>query len=394
MFKSLFENLKLNDPSGDRKKAFSYYEQAGLPTKSNEAWKYTSLKPLSNLELQISEKSRADVQVREDAIEILCGDGYFDINKIKKSLAQFGIRVSSFGDSEKLRKVELQDSFYALNSAFYKEGLYLEVSSQSKLNKPLVIRYKISQPSLFINPRVYIEMKDDSTLEFAEIFSNESSNYLLNSSLTVNIGKRASFKAMKHFNEQYASSHVDNTFVWQSDSSACQLIQLSRGSQLMRQNLEVAIEGTESLTDLRGISLLAEENQMDNYVRVHHKAPSSTSRQAFRSILKDKSHYVFQGNIRIEKEAQKTDSDQVNRNLMLGDKCHVDTKPQLDVFADDVKATHGAAVGQLNPDEKFYLESRAISPEKALSLLSAGFAIDLLSDLKSEWIKSYLKENL
>src|SRR5690606_41325949 len=114
-------------------------------------------------------------------------------------------------------------------------------------------------------------------------------------------------------------------------------------------------------------------------------APESFSRQMFKTILKDESHYVFQGNITINKEAQKTDSDQVNRNLMLGSKCRVDTKPQIDVFADDVRATHGAAIGRLNLDEKFYLESRAISPETALQLLYEGFSYDVLRDINSKW---------
>lgn len=395
MFKDLFENLKMSDPSGDRKKAFVRFEQMGLPTKAHEEWKYTSLKPISKMSLALVKKSSAPVEVKADAIEISCVDGYFDIEAVKTALKPFAIEAVAISEVQsKLRRVESQDSFLALNSAFYADGLYLEILSKSQLNKPLVIRYQVTNASAFINPRIYIEMKEDSSLEFAEIFSIKNSEYLLNSSLQVNIGKRASFKSLKHFDEQHLSSHVDNMFVWQSGSSTCQSIQLSRGSQLLRQNCEVSIEGSESLTDVRGIALLDQNNQMDNFVKIHHKAPASTSRQAFRSILKDQSHYVFQGNIRIEKEAQKTDSDQVNRNLMLGQKCHVDTKPQLDVFADDVKATHGAAIGQLNPDEKFYLESRAISPEKALSLLSAGFALDLLTDLKGKWIQNYLKENL
>ena len=395
MFKSLYENSKLSDPTGSREKAIVYFEQQGLPTRSNEAWKYTSLKHLSNAQLELTKPASAKVTVKDDCIEITCADGCFNIPEIERILSPLGVTVKSISAAEKdIRKVDLKDSFYALNSAFYNEGLYLKLTSQSLLNKPVVVNYLVNHKSAFVNPRIYIEMNEDSTLEFAEIFSPKSSDYLLNSSSQINMGKRSSLKAMKYFDEPYTSSHIDNTFVWQSEASTYQCVQMSKGSRLLRQNLEVAVEGSQSLTDLRGISLLENENKMDNYVKVHHVKPESTSRQAFRSILKDNSHYVFQGNIRIEKEAQKTDSDQVNRNLMLGQKCRVDTKPQLDVFADDVRATHGATIGQLNPDEKFYLESRAISPEKALSLLSAGFALDLLSDLKSKWIKNFLKDNL
>lgn len=396
MFKDLFEKTKLADPTGDRKKAFKQFEALGFPSRSNEAWKYTSLKPIQKT-YQLPVASAAQVSVAEQEIAISCVNGYFDIEAIKKTLSPMNVFVTTITEAlslGKLRAQDSKDSFLALNSAFYETGLYLEVSSKSQITKPLVVKHSISQGQTFVNPKIYIEMKDESSIEFAEVFSIQNSEYLLNSSLQVNVGKRASFKLMKHFNEEFVSSHIDNTMIWQAEASSCQAIQLGKGSQLLRQNFEVSIEGSDSSTDVRGIALLYDDRKMDSYIKIHHKAPSSMSRQAFRSILRDQAHYVFQGNIRIEKEAQKTDSDQVNRNLMLGQKCHVDTKPQLDVFADDVKATHGAAIGQLNPDEKFYLESRAISPETALSLLCAGFALDLLEDLKSKWIKNYLRENL
>lgn len=395
MFKNLF--AKLNDPSSDRKNAFARFEQLGLPTKSNEEWKYTSLKPLQRETLNLAAvKFPLENKIENDAITIVCQDGCFDILSIRKTLADLDIEVLSIEDalkSKKIKSVDSKDSFFALNSAFYEQGLFLVIRSAKNL-KPIVIKYKVSDASIFVNPRIYIEMKEESSLELAEIFDIPSSEYLMNSSLQVIIGKRASLKALKHYNENYSSSHIDNTYIEQSDSSSCQLIQLSKGSQLLRQTLEVSVNGENANTDLRGITILSEKAQMDNFVKIHHKAPASTSRQTFKSILRDQSHYVFQGNIRIEREAQKTDSDQVNRNLMLGNKCHVDTKPQLDVFADDVKATHGAAIGQLNPDEKFYLESRAISPEKALDMLCAGFALDLLDGLKSAWVKNYMKDYL
>lgn len=394
VFKNLFEKLK--DQSSDRKKAFACFESMGLPTKSNEAWKYTSLKSISK-ELVLPNKTKALIATRPEEISVACTNGYFDIEAIKIALSQYNIEVMSFSEAilqNKIKKPDIKDSFLALNSAFYENGLFLSLSKGVKIDKPVVVRYSLDQGANFVNPLIYIEMMDESSMEFAEIFEVETTEYLLNSSLRIKLGKRASLKALKHYNESYLSSHIDNTSIDQADSSFCQLIQLSKGSQLLRQNLEVSVAGSDAHTDLRGISILDGKTQMDNYVEIHHKAPNSMSRQAFKSILRDQSHYVFQGNIKIDRLAQKTDSDQVNRNLMLGPKCRVDTKPQLDVFADDVKATHGAAIGQLNPDEKFYLESRSISPEKALEMLCAGFALDLLEGLKSSWIKSYLKDRL
>lgn len=403
VFKNLFEKLK--DQSADRKKAFACFESMGLPTRSNEAWKYTSLKPISK-EFVLPKQSKTQSTtpgisnvsvIRPDEITISCANGYFDIESTKAALSQYKIEVMSFSEAlsqNKIIKLDIKDSFLALNSAFYENGLFLSLSKGVKIDKTVVVRYSLDQGANFVNPLIYIDMNDESSMEFAEIFAIDSTEYLLNSSLQVSLGKRASLKVLKHYNESYLSSHVDNTSIEQADSSFCQVIQLSKGSQLLRQNLVVSVAGSDAHTDLRGISILDGNAQMDNYVEIHHKAPNSMSRQAFKSILRDQSHYVFQGNIKIDRLAQKTDSDQVNRNLMLGQKCRVDTKPQLDVFADDVKATHGAAIGQLNPDEKFYLESRCISPEKALEMLCAGFALDLLEGLKSTWIKAYVKDAL
>lgn len=392
IFKNLFEKTKLSDPTGDRKKAFSRFEQLGLPTKSNEAWKYTSLKSIQKT-YSIPSHSKSSIEETATEITIASFNGHFDINAIKAQLSPYKVEVLSYSDALLQKKIKIsdtKDSFFALNSAFYENGLFLSLAVS--LEKPLVIRYNVEQGANFVNPRLYIEMKAETSLELAEIFSTDSTEYLLNSLSIISIGSRASLKSLKHYNESYLSSHIDNTYIEQAESSSCQMLQVSKGSQLLRQNFEVIVNGKNANTDLKGISLLEKDAQMDNFVKVHHKAPESMSRQTFKSILRDQAHYVFQGNIRIEKEAQKTDSDQVNRNLMLGQKCHVDTKPQLDVFADDVKATHGAAIGQLNPDEKFYLESRSISPEKALDMLCAGFAVELLDGLKSNWIKNYAKD--
>lgn len=392
IFKKLFEDAHLDDPTGDRKKAFSRFEQSGLPTKSNEAWKYTSLKSIQK-NYSLPSQSQSKVEETASEITITSINGSFDVATIKAVLSPYKVEVLSYSDAlskNKIKATDTRDSFFALNSAFYENGLYLSVGAS--VSKPIVIRYSVDQGANFVNPRLYIEMNSETSLELAEIFSIDSTEYLLNSSSVISLGERASLKYLKHYNESYLSSHIDNTFVEQAESSSCQMLQVSKGSQLLRQNFEVSVSGKNANTDLKGISLLEKDAQMDNFVKIHHKAPESTSRQTFKSILRDQAHYVFQGNIRIEKDAQKTDSDQVNRNLMLGTKCHVDTKPQLDVFADDVKATHGAAIGQLNPDEKFYLESRSISPEKALDMLCAGFALELLENLNSKWIKNYAKE--
>lgn len=394
IFKNLFEKNNLGDPTGDRKKAFSRFEELGLPTKSNEAWKYTSLKSIQKA-YTVPSKSQSKIEESSTEITITSQNGYFDVGAIQSHLSSLKVEALSYSDALAQKKIKIsdtKDSFSALNSAFYENGFFLSLGQS--LEKPIVIRYNVDQGANFVNPRLYIEMKPETSLELAEIFSIDSTEYLLNSSTIVSVGTRSSLKFLKHYNENYLSSHIDNTFVEQAESSYCQMLQVSKGSQLLRQNFEVSVNGKNASTDLKGISLLENNAQMDNFVKIHHKAPESMSRQTFKSILRDQSHYVFQGNIRIEKEAQKTDSDQVNRNLMLGQKCHVDTKPQLDVFADDVKATHGAAIGQLNPDEKFYLESRAISPESALDMLCVGFAVDLLDGIKSAWIKNYAKDYL
>ncbi len=398
VFNNLFEKVSASQAKDERKDAFAAFASVGLPSRKDEKWKYTSLKKLKveNLTLP-SRRGNPSVQVTPDEVEIRCIDGRFNIEQISKALAPLGITVLKYSDAISkglIQPTSQGDSFKALNLAFYEDGLYLSTAEGTLVDKPIVILHGILSDSGFINPRIYVDLKSDSTLELIEIYKPSGSEYLLNSVLYVNVSERASFKLLKHYDEKHLSSHVDSTVVHQENSSTFRFVQMSRGSQLLRQNLEVYVNGSMASTDLRGITILEGKSHMDNYVKVHHVAPDSMSRQMFKTILKDESHYVFQGNITINKEAQKTDSDQVNRNLMLGSKCRVDTKPQIDVFADDVRATHGAAIGRLNPDEKFYLESRAISPEKALELLYEGFSFEVIQDIKSKWVLKYLEENL
>lgn len=400
VFNNLFAQIKESAPTAVdyRSAAFETFANAGLPNRKDEKWKYTSLKGLKIETLRLPHRVEIPaITVSPEQIEILCVNGFFNVQQISNALELLGITVLKY--SEALEKnlakpINQKDSFGALNSAFYQEGLYLSVKEGVTVDRPIIIRHEMTSDSEFMNPRIYIDLKPDSVLEIGEIYKSHNTEYLLNSFMYAAVSARATFKLLKHYSEAYLSSHIDSIVVSQEDHSAFRFVQLSRGSQLLRQNLDVYINGSMSVTELRGITILEGRSHMDNYVKVHHLAPESMSRQVFKTILKDQSHYVFQGNITIKKEAQKTDSDQVNRNLMLGDKCRVDTKPQIDVFADDVRATHGAAIGRLNADEKFYLESRAISPEMAQSLLQEGFSLDVVKEVKSRWARKYLEENL
>jgi Fe-S cluster assembly protein SufD len=360
---------------------------SGLP---REEWKYTSLKPLlDRWDLPPATAIQNPVLDQQDFIEIKTLNSQMDVAAVRAALAKYDIEVSVARTSG-----QEKDSFLSLNRNF-SQGVVFKIPKNLEVAKPIVITHRLNTQNLFLNPRIEIEMERDSKLFIAEIFYDREKKNWTNS---VSVAKQAAGSVLnfyKIYNRGSEAAHIDQGYFELQDASTLRFFNLSFGSVLSRNESHVKILGKNAHCDLRGLALLGEKNQMDHKVFVHHMAPESTSRQLFKSILRDEAHYVFKGSVRIERDAQKTDANQLNQNLMLDKKCRVDTRPQLDVFADDVKATHGAAIGQIDNEEQFYLETRCLSPETAKALLCEGYAMDIFKDLPSGILKtmalSYLK---
>ncbi len=384
LFTKFIDNLSC--PEG-RLAAFERFEALGLPTRHHEDWKYTSLKSLQNNWHVKGMSKIPKTIISQDFIKIFSYNGVFDLEDIKLALSAYSIEIleaEAFFRNSKLQ-IQKTDPFWHLNHAFLNRGLFLKVLAKANIEIPIVVEHIVDSENVFANPVILIQMEEDSALNFCETFLSKERTWF-NSSFSGFLSPFSRLNFYKFYQNSEISSQVDNNYFEQKDSSTLRMLSLGYGSQLLRSNIHVEILGKQANTDLRGLALLNNKREMDHNIEIHHVAPASTSRQLFKSILNGESHYVFKGNVRIEREAQLTDSDQLNKNLLIGRKARVDTRPQIDVFADDVKATHGSATGQMNPDEKFYLESRCISPGRAKKILCGGYAKEVLASLPINYL--------
>ena len=217
----------------------------------------------------------------------------------------------------------------------------------------------------------------------------------MTSALTdISLAKNALLYYSRAQKENLKSYHIGNTRVWQERDSNFQGFSFVAGGALIRNNLDVVLNGEGAQSFLNALYSVYGTQHVDNHTSVDHRVPNCMSNQLYKGILNGASRAVFNGKIFVRPIAQKTNSYQLNKNLLLGKDCRVDTKPQLEIFADDVKCTHGATIGQMNEEELFYLQTRAIGKQDATRMLARGFAEDVLNQIKNEAVHQKLTEYL
>jgi Fe-S cluster assembly protein SufD len=276
--------------------------------------------------------------------------------------------------------------FAALNTALFSNGLFIEIDANAVLEKPLHIVHAFTgSANLFIQPRHLIVVHKGASLNIVEsiVSENPFSKLFINNLTEVVVEENAFFD---HYILQIAQSGtrlVNETNVSQKRHSVYSNYTFSMPkADLIRNNLNIFLNDDQTESHLYGL-YLGEDNQLiDNHSLIHHKHPNCNSNEIYKGVLLDKAVGVFNGKVYVEPEAQKTNAFQQNNNLLLSNKATINTKPQLEIFADDVKCSHGATVGQLSKDAMFYLRARGIGEEAARALLVNAFAFDVTEKIK------------
>ncbi len=378
-----------------------------FPTKKEDDWRYSPTKSISGLKIEsFHGKTFEDVLApasTRDAIEVVFVNGFYSEKLSKLKGLYPDVRISIFKKALEENKIQpLEEKWFrALNQAFFENGVYLEIQKEVRLKTPIVIRHLTNTKArnFMASPRVFVRVLPFSSAEIVEIFEDGSTGeYFVNDICDFEVFPGAQIHHLRILNSSERSTHTGHMrFEMYRDSELNSCV-LSTGGALSRTQVDVVLKEQGAQANLSGLNLLADVRKTENHVSVVHAAEGTISRQEFKSILTGSSHGVFQGKVNILPVAQKSVSEQLNKNLILGDKAHVDTKPQLDVGADDVKATHGATVGQLDPEEVFYLQTRGFSPGQSKSLICRGFALSILDTIKSKWIcenvKNWLEQSV
>ncbi len=391
-----------------------YFLTHGLPNKKNEDWKYTSLKTLTVEALQSVEASRVAVnveaeinQLRDKAfINIVFVDGVFKRHLSDKFPQVLHIQFISENNDQKIRKVVAalkkarnratpvrQDSLEALNSARMNTGVAIEVLDGKVVPKPVhLIFYSNNSGATY--PKILIKVGKNSQLDIVETYAGGEEASVTNSVSEIYLATGSKMSHGKAQIQQLNSTaiHCHRFFVDASAQLESHL--MSTGSSLARHNLDVFCIGSGAMARVNGVTLSRGEQHVDNHTNIEHVVGSCETHQLYKSILNDKSQVVFNGRVHIRADAQKASSDQLNNNLLLSSLAEADSKPQLEIYADDVKATHGSTVGQMDAEELFYFLSRGIAKEKALEMMSLGFAQDVLDRVSKKSIRQWMSQLL
>jgi Fe-S cluster assembly protein SufD len=397
-----------------RGSAMDRFEQLGFPSVTGEEWKYTNLASLAResfVPATASEEISADVNKfaypETATAHLVVVNGFLREELSVKTGLESVVAVDLFHAgadaryNKIIRKYLARNAGYhdsgltALNTAFLQSGVFIWIPKNVELETPIQITFVAdpwAQGSANF-PRVLIVAEENSSATVIESFvSNGAERYFTNAVAEVVVKDGARLDHYRLQRESHNAFHVSTTSAELGRASRYNTTSINLGGQLARHDVSVVMDHEGAETSVDGLYMVSSDQHTDTHSVIDHKQPHCNSHQLYKGILDGNGRAVFNGKIYVREGAQKTDAMQTNKNLLLSDKARVDTKPQLEIFADDVKCAHGAAVGQIDPDELFYLETRGITPELGRSLLTYGFAEEVIGKIKLASIRSELDE--
>ncbi len=396
-----------------RSEAIKTFEDKGFPSKKEEDWKYTSLNSIIKQDYSVFPKQENALEYSAvkkyfihdiDSFKIVFIDGKYSSHLSQTTHDGMDICLMSAALSKPkyrlvienyFNKVATKDSISSLNTAFSNEGAYIHIPKNKLVQKPIqIIHFSTgNEASVMLQPRNLIVVEENSHVQIIERHQSLSDNPVLTNSVTEVIAKkRAIVDYYKVQNDNNNASLIDNTFIHQKQESHCAVHTFSFGGKLTRNNLNFYQHGERIDSTLKGITIIGNKQHVDHNTLVHHIEPNCESHQDYKGIFGDSSTGVFNGKVVVNKEAQKTNAFQANNNVLIGDKATINTKPQLEIFADDVKCSHGCTIGQLDDNAMFYLRSRGIPEKEAKALLMYAFSNNVLDSVKIPELKNRINK--
>ena len=398
-----------------RREAISNFSKLNFPTTHDEDWRFTSIAPLLKYNFEPGEL--ADVkasQVRKFLFKDIKGsvlvfvNGHFvpALSEIKKY--PDGIIVGSISEEIKNNSSVInrhfgkyanyrEQIFTALSTAFTTDGAFVYVPDSKTIEEPVQVLFITSSSGMKIisQPRnLYVTGKNSYTAIIERYVSLDDGIYFTNVVTEIAAGENSKLEHIKLQEENHNAFHISRTEVDQERASNFISHSISFGGEIARHDINSRFNAEGGECSLNGMYLITGEQLYDTHSLIDHAKPFCNSHENYKGILDDNSRGVFNGKVIVRRDAQKTNAFQENKNIILSSGALVNTKPQLEIFADDVKCSHGATIGQLNEDSLFYLKSRGIGEEKAKAILIHAFASDVVKTIKVEQVKNYLEEIL
>ena len=396
-----------------KENAIDNFVNLGFPTTRDEDWRFTNLLPVVKSQFNLhSEKSVEieNIDINKYIIPelnshlIVFVDGIFSKKLSDIKAADDKVRIKSLSHSMNGDKGIVEkhlfscadiksEAFTALNTAYFFDGAFVYIPDNTILDQTVHILYISSNgTSSMFSPRNLIVVGDSSEAKVIEHYvSLQDSVYLSNTVSEVVIGENSTLDHYFIEQESKKAFNISTLEVNQGRNSNLNSHSILLGGSIVRNNIHPVLSGEGCNSTINGLFMPSGRQHMDNFMKIEHASPHCDSRQLYNGILADKSKGVFHGRIIVHKDAQKTDAKQTNRNLLLSDSAKIDTKPQLEIYADDVKCTHGATIGQLDSDSLFYLRSRGIDQRVAKAILLRAFASQNIENIGDLAIKNYVE---
>jgi Fe-S cluster assembly protein SufD len=392
-----------------RTAAIKNFENKGFPTKKEESWKYTSLNAILKNDFSVFPKTENTIQYSDvkkyflheiDTYKVVFVDGVFSSHL--SSTTHDGIDVCLMSSALNKPKYKMvidnyfnqiaskDESLTSLNTAFANEGAYINIPKSKVADKPIEIMYFStgSEKALLVQPRNLVIVGENSHVQIIERHQSLNENPVLTNSVTeIFAQKRAIIDFYKIQNDNLEANLIDNTYVSQKQESHVSVHTFSFGGNLTRNNLNFYHFGERLTSTLNGITIIGGNQHVDHYTLVNHATPNCESFQDYKGIFTDRSTGVFNGKVYVEREAQKTNAFQKSNNILLSDKATINAKPQLEIFADDVKCSHGCTIGQLDETAMFYMQQRGIPKKEAKALLMYAFSNAVIENIKIPELK-------
>jgi Fe-S cluster assembly protein SufD len=399
-----------------RESAIGSFDRLGFPTRNDEEWKYTSVEPIT---AQSFERGRQPEAVSAETIlfrsftDAECNRLVFVNGTIMPQLSLWrdvpaNVRVQSLADAIKQDDQILapylaacarheREAFFALNTAFMEDGAVIIVPPDCRLEAPLhcIFVATAGEKPIALYPRNLMLVGAGSEVKIVESYLGLGTGNYFVDAVTELIGDENSvIDYYRVQRESDAGIHIGALDARLKRNCHLTSHAVTLAGALVRNDVHVALEGEGSECILNGIYLLDGHQHVDNHTEIEHRRPRATSFELYKGILSGNGHGVFNGKIVVHKDAQKTDARQINKNLLLSEHAAVNTKPQLEIYADDVKCSHGSTIGQLDADALFYLRSRGLDIHEAQSLLSYAFASDVVGRIRIPSLRARLDEYL
>ena len=388
------------------------FSEWGLPAIKHEEWRYARIRNVFNDKMILNGSTSLNADnikthllegnLSKNAIVFINGVYNASLSTITEPENQLVVKsLSAAAEDEDAAFVKAnlghsqnyhRDGINALNAAFAAGGVYIKVKKGKRIEHPVVVYHLTDTSSGFVfsQPRVLVNVEAAAEVVLLETYNklgNDES--LTNEVFEICASQDAIVHYVKIQNEGKDANHAGTTHIRQLEKCVTHAVTLTLSGKLVRNNLNMVMEAANSESHMYGLYLLNGETLADNHTIVDNQQPNCLSNELYKGIMDEKSTGVFNGKIFVRQDAQKTNAYQSNKNILISENASANTKPQLEIFADDVKCSHGCTIGKLDQDAMFYLKTRGISEQNARALLLHAFAIDILDQIKNEEIRNY-----